>query len=53
MIIPAVTVIEREARHSQRTKQVPVLSGPGDDLTQGARSHPEDAATELPPGAPV
>lgn len=35
MIIPAITVIEREARRSQRTERVPVLSGPGDDLTRG------------------
>ena len=35
MIIPATTVIEREARRSQRTERVPVLSGPGDDLTRG------------------
>lgn len=56
MIIPAITVIEREARRSQRRERVPVLSGPGDDLTRGGggdRSHPEDEATELPRGAPV
>ena len=29
MIIPAVTVIEREARRSQRTERVPVLSSSG------------------------